>query len=264
MTDISVAPIAKFARHSTRFRRWLIFFPVGLIAGGIAALAWWRNAPAKQDAKLDGQLTVLVRPPDRKIEPVPIQQAGALPVVAEGAMCLDAQLNQPAFIYLLWIDSERRVLPLYPWNNETLEVLDANEPPPVRRATRLVFSPLLGRVWTFGNVPGMETIVVLARRTPLPGDVHVGSFFDSLPSTGTGPLSDSLSTIKLGAGPAQVKTVKATGGNAPSEAKTTDGDLLTILDRLRTHFEFIAAAQFPHKASAVSLPAEKPPSEEKN
>src|SRR6476646_10395923 len=104
MPDKSAAPEAKSARQRGRARRWLLFFPVGFIVGGVAALAWWRIAPAKQEAKLDGQLTVLVRPPDRTIEPVPVQQPGALPVVADGAMCLDAQLNQPAFIYLLWID----------------------------------------------------------------------------------------------------------------------------------------------------------------
>src|SRR5262245_2638914 len=114
MPDKSAVPAAKAARQRARLRRCLIFFPVGVIVGGIASFAWWRNAPARQEAKLDGRLTVLVRPPDRKIEPVPVQQPGALPVVADGAMCLDAQLNQPAFIYLLWIDSERRVLPLYP------------------------------------------------------------------------------------------------------------------------------------------------------
>src|SRR5438067_4844760 len=174
--------------RAARVRRWLLFFPIGIVIGGCAAFAWWRSAPAKQEAAkqeakpLDGKLTVLVRPPDRKIDPVPLDQPRALPVVSGGAMCLDAQLNQPAYIYLIWIDSERRVLPLYPWNNETLDVTDANEPPPVRRATRLVFSPLLGRTWTFGQTSGMETVVVLARRTPLPADVHLGSFFESLSS----------------------------------------------------------------------------------
>src|SRR3954453_16978550 len=183
MPDKSAAPSAKSDRQRPRVRRWLIFFPFGFVIGGAVALAWWHNAPAKQEVKavdgqaLSGKLTVLVRPPDRTIDPVPIDQPGALPVVSGGAMCIDAQLDEPAFIYLIWIDSQGQVLPLYPWNNETLEVTDINEPVPTRRASKLVFSPLLGRVWTFGDQPGMETVVVLARSTPLPGDVQLGTFF---------------------------------------------------------------------------------------
>src|SRR5438067_2419988 len=177
------APAKEGNEQVTRVRRrWLLFFPIALVVGGGAALAWWRGAPAKQEVKpLDGKLTVLVRPADRTIEPIPIEQPGALPVVADGAMCLDAQLNEPGFIYLIWLDAAGHVLPLYPWNNESLEVMDANESPPVRRASKLVFSPLLGRTWTFGKQAGMETVVLLARRTPLPSDVRLGSFFASLP-----------------------------------------------------------------------------------
>src|SRR5205807_2109029 len=119
----SAAPAAKSDKQRARLRRCLILFPFGVIIGGAAALAWWHNAPAKHSPKaLDGKLTVLVRPPDRTIDPVPIDQPGALPVVSGGAMCIDAQLDEPAFIYLVWIDSQGRALPLYPWNNETLEV----------------------------------------------------------------------------------------------------------------------------------------------
>src|SRR5438046_1929194 len=163
MPDQSAATAAKSDRHRPRVRRWLIFFPFGFVIGGAVALAWWHNAPTKPELKasLDGKLTVLVRPPDRKIDPVALDKPGALPVVSGGAMCIDAQLDEPAFIYLIWIDSQGRVLPLYPWNNETLEVMDINEPAPTRRASKLVFSPLLGRTWTFGDQPGMETVIVL-------------------------------------------------------------------------------------------------------
>src|SRR5439155_15524501 len=65
-----------------------------------------------------GSLNVLVRPPDRTIEPVPVDAPGALPVQSGGAMAIDVELDEPAFIYLVWINSEGNVLPLYPWNNE--------------------------------------------------------------------------------------------------------------------------------------------------
>jgi hypothetical protein len=254
MPDKSAAPAAKSARQRARARRWLILFPFGFVVGGAAALAWWHNAPAKRLPKsLDGKLTVLVRPPDRTIDPVPVDQPGALPVVSGGAMCIDAQLDEPAFIYLIWIDSRGHVLPLYPWNNETLEVMDVNEPPPTRRATKLVFSPLLGRVWTFGDQPGMETVVVLARRTPLPSDVKLGSIFESalIPSAAA---TNTLTTIKLGSGPPQSKTTQLGGTEDAANAKSAGKDLPALLQRLHDHFDFLEAAQFPHKADYAERP----------
>src|SRR5262245_17317367 len=140
-----------------------------------AALVVLPGCGPPKAATLDGKLTVLVRPADRTIEPVPLEQAGSLPVQSGGAMVLDAQLSEPAYMYFVWLDSEGRVLPFYPWNNETLEVEDINEPPPARRPSKLVFSPLLGRAWNFGSQGGSETVLLLARRTPLPTETKLGS-----------------------------------------------------------------------------------------
>src|SRR5439155_18943445 len=79
-----------------------------------------------------GSLTVLVRPPDRTIEPVPITDPGALPVQSDRAMTIDVELDEPACIYLVWIDSVGHLLPLYRWNNETLEIKYLSQPPPLR------------------------------------------------------------------------------------------------------------------------------------
>src|SRR5688500_8656258 len=86
-------------------------------------------------APINAKFIVLVRPPGRNQEPVPLQQAGALPVKDGGAMVVEVQLDQPAFAYLVWIDCQGRVIPLYPWNNESIEVSNFDQPPPVRRAT---------------------------------------------------------------------------------------------------------------------------------
>jgi len=255
MADKPAAPAAKSDRQRARVRRWLILFPFGFVIGGAAALAWWHNAPAKPEVKplLDGKLSVLVRPPDRTIDPVPIDQPGALPVVSGGAMCIDAQLDQPAFIYLVWIDSQRHVSPLYPWNNETLEVTDVNEPPPTRRATKLVFSPLLGRVWTFGDQPGMETVILLARRTALPSDVRLGSFFQSALVHGEA-ASNTLTTIKLSSGSPQIKITKLGGNEGAGDAKLTGKELSALLETFHEHFDLVEAVQFPHKSEYSEKP----------
>jgi len=268
MPDKSAAPAAKTDRQRARARRWLILFPFGFVVGGAAALAWWHNSPVNRppnsqpSLSLEGKLTVLVRPADRKIDPISIDQPGALPVVSGGAMCIDAQLGEPAFIYLVWIDPQGRVLPLYPWNNETLEVTDVNESPPTRRATKLVFSPLLGRAWTFGDQPGMETVVVLARRTPLPSDVHLDSFFEELSSDDRTQMLDRRAVVTISKGSPIVKMTGLSGESQGGDLYSSERHLRGLIDRLRLQFEFVEAIQFPHKPAATSLPAEKTSIEE--
>src|SRR5439155_23003064 len=111
----------------------------GAAASALACPACSQRAPITANRPLSRTLTVLVRPPDRTVEPVPVSDPGALPVQSSGAMTIDVELDEPAFIYLVWIDAEGRILPLYPWNNETLEIKDLSAPPPLRRATKRIF-----------------------------------------------------------------------------------------------------------------------------
>jgi hypothetical protein len=182
---------------------------------------------------LSGKLNVLVRPPDRTLDPIAVEQAGAAPVQSGGAMCIDANLDEPAFIYIVWFNSEGQILPLYPWNNERLEVTDVNQPPPVRRAGKLVFSPLLGGNWTFGDKPGTETVVLLARRTPLPEGIEIGKL---LKSEGVPSVVGS---------PNEVVKVEL-GGAAKSEKGPVQGPLAEFLTPLAEHFELVQAVQFGH------------------
>lgn len=185
---------------------------------------------------LSGTLTVLVRPPDRTLEPVPVDQPGATPVQSAGAMCLDANLDEPAFIYILWIDPEGKVLPLYPWNNAGLEVTDVNTPPPVRRAGKLVFSPMLGNSWTFGDKPGVETVVLLARRTALPEKTRLGELLGSSPAPQSASAAQQVVEVRLDA-----RTKRGT-----KNAKAKDAALVAFLAPLNEHFDLIHAVQFTH------------------
>src|SRR4051812_45764612 len=108
------------------------------IATLFVALSLAACAPRKSQS-LAGKLNVLVRPADRTIEPIAIEQTGAVPVQSGGAMCLDVQLNQPAYVYIVWFNSAGEIVPLYPWNNERLEITDIDEPPPNRRPGKHIF-----------------------------------------------------------------------------------------------------------------------------
>lgn len=199
-----------------------------------------------QPKPLTGKLTVLVRPPDRNLEPVPIEQPGSAPVQSGGAMCIDAKFDEPAFIYIVWLDSQGQVLPLYPWNNERLEVTDVNQPPPLRRAGKLVFSPLLGNSWTFSNHPGAETVLLLARRTALPEETKLGPLLKSPPPPPSSDRRDEIITVRL-AGHPKPGTKSTSAVNPPSSEA-----LAAYLTPLTDHFDLIHAVQFTHQGEKTA------------
>jgi hypothetical protein len=251
--------------------RWPIVVAGAVILGaGIAAAVWFASTKTSKAASLGGRLNVLVSPPRREApkvgvvtstEPVPVEQPGALPVQSGAAMCLDAHLDKPAFIYLLWLDSAGQVLPLYPWNNESLEVTDADQPPPQRRTTNLVFSPLIGRSWTIGNQPGLETVLLLTRPTPLPADTKLGSLIAlaqrepvfTRPPKNDSPKSEAskkaVTLIKMTRTKTDVSVID--DGKPRGDIVTyTEEPLLSILMHLKPHFDVIHAVQFMHAAGS--------------
>jgi hypothetical protein len=238
-------------RHSAL--GWLLLL-AALSFSAVAAFLFWRGKPQPQaTGPLDGSLTVLVRPPDRTMEPVSVDAPGALPVQSNGAMCLEVQLQQPAFAYLVWIDSAGRVLPLYPWNNESLEITDADQPPPQRRLSTRIFSPLLGRNWTFGKQAGTETVLLLARRTPLPSDVQLGKLLAASPPP------------QILAEPHRATAASIRGPGIPGSPNVTAGmpasdlPLARFIEPLGDHFELIRAVQFAHAAESPAPPASTQP-----
>ena len=190
------------------------------------------------------KLSVLVRTADRRMEPVAVEEKGALPVKDGGAMYLEVQLPRPAFVYLVWIDCRGRVLPLYPWNNQELEVADVDQPPPVRRATDRVFSPLLGRDWAFAEGKGTEIVLLLVRREALPADVKLGALLQEI-------ATDSFQTprelSKLGLAPDKRTLVDLLESGAGTETPATgDEALAKAMRALGEHFDEVQAVCFAH------------------
>jgi len=228
---------------------WLLLAAFILLAGG-GAVAFLISSRKSTSSRLDGKLTVLVRPPNRNLEPISVELPGAAPVKSGGAMCLDAHLSEPAFPYFIWIDSAGRVLPLYPWNNERLEVEDISAPPPERRATKLVFSPLLGGNWTFGEQPGTDTVLLVVRRTPLPPDIKLAELLgsSSTAALGTAPSQQEVvSFLSLDAGDKAVSVTHPAPGSQQPQLLAADDPLARLMLALAPHFELIRAARFAHQ-----------------
>jgi hypothetical protein len=242
----------KDQRHVGTSRRWLLLIAVALIAGVGIALLMRRGSPAQPaGGALDGKLIVYVRPPERSSEPQPVETPGAAPVLAGGNMSLEVQFSQPALAYLVWLDCEGKVLPLYPWNTQTLEVLEIH-PPPERRSAKLVYSPLLGGGWAFGEGQGTEIVLLLARRTPLPEEVKLADLIAPLPAETRQPAGEvALLAWKTGAG--AVSVLRPAAPATEPQTLSADDPLGQLILRLSPHFELIRAARFPH-ASRMAAP----------
>lgn len=227
------------------FRRLQRLIAVLLLVGEVFAALGCGGA-ASSPAN-NGKLTVLVRPPDRKLEPVSVDTPGALPARTGGAMYLEAQFPKPVFIYLIWIDAAGKIKPLYPWNNETIEVTDFSQPPPVRRATNRVFSPMLGRDWTLDGPPGMETVLLLARDTALPANVNLGEVLSDVTLHRPPSHPAELATFAVARGGKSVEMTPGTGPGNTSKEDTSDVPFKQLLVRLAEYFDLVRAVRFAHQ-----------------
>jgi hypothetical protein len=82
---------------------------------------------------------------------------------------IEAKINRPGLLYVFWIHTDGKIDPVYPWKDFSWEVRPEYELP--LDGLKLPEEKGNGLLVPKGN-PGMETIVLLARDTPLPRDVE--------------------------------------------------------------------------------------------
>lgn len=174
-----------------------------------------------------------------------VDEPGALPVQDGGAMYLEAQLDQPAFVYFVWIDVHGKILPLYPWNNEELLVVDFKQPPPVRRATDRVFSPLLGRDWQFGDTPGVETVVLLARREALTDTTQLEKCLTGIAASRP-QQQPQLLALSLDADGQTIRHLAKEQQTPSAQMLTMNEPLVQAMRALGAQFDVVQVVQFPH------------------
>jgi hypothetical protein len=156
---------------------------------------------------------------------------------------LRAELIREAYVYLLWADAEGKADVYYPWNRETD---DLRVPPPPQAPRRVVESPPeLDKGWAIEGAGGLETILLLARREPLPAGVKFDELLAGLPRA---PLRDPREVAVLGFdGDRPLEPLHLFRGGSKT-AKQIDDPLLRLLEKLRPHFEVIRAVRFAHQA----------------
>jgi hypothetical protein len=130
--------------------------------GWIDARIWERENPRRQDVRLN--------------------EEGTLPVKAGDWVRVEAQVDRPAYLYVILIDTEGKVQPIYPWEEGRWNRPQAEQPRASLRLPekRSPTGELAG--WRVQpEPPGMDTLMLLVRQTPLPPEVALEPLLADVP-----------------------------------------------------------------------------------
>jgi hypothetical protein len=138
-----------------------------------------RGAPVRSR----GWVKVLVeRPdPDGKVRLLQLSEPGALPLRKTDKFRVEAQVEPPAYLYVVWVDPGHDVTPLYPWNQLRGW---GSRPAAEEQVARLRLpQDVKNQFYRAPDAkPGVATIVLFARTKPLDvPDEEVRKWFEGLP-----------------------------------------------------------------------------------
>jgi hypothetical protein len=105
-------------------------------------------------------------PSDPQRRNLRLDRPGVLPLKAGDRFRIEARLDRPAYLYLLWVGSDGKVAPIYPWKPGHWESRPAQE----RKRDRLELPAKADQAWEIpAGKPGIETLLLLVREeSPLP------------------------------------------------------------------------------------------------
>jgi hypothetical protein len=198
---------------------------------------------------LDGELAVLVYSDPAKgprvKDGVRVERDEALPVRNGELIRLEVRLNQPAHVYLVWLTSEGKAQPLYPW--DVAHGFTA-EPPATSARTVVTSPPEPGRGWPMVGPTGLETALLLVRPTPLGSSAVLAALLGEVPPGRLlDPKEKAWLELKPGAAtPVQQKALRR--GLDLTQSRAVDQPLLDLVGRLRPQFELVKAVRFAHVA----------------
>jgi serine/threonine protein kinase len=103
----------------------------------------------------------------------------AVPLSRRDWLRIEARLNRPAYLYLIWLDTEGKATPIFPWQ-DSWDRRPAREQP----RDRLSLPEKAGELAPLAPGPaGLETVLLLIRETPLTDADHAAlpGLFAGLP-----------------------------------------------------------------------------------
>ncbi len=153
-------------------------------------------------------------------------------------------MNQTAYVYLMWLDSQGRVSLLYPRDDGKF-----GSQPSGGSARETVHSPeALDYGLPMEGPGGLETVLLLARRTPLPPGTDLAGLVGPMPPS---PLRPELVFATRGLDEGQpIESLRAgLVRGIGEEADKLDDPLLQLMERMRTQgqFDVIQTARFAYR-----------------
>jgi hypothetical protein len=194
---------------------------------------------------LSGQFTLRIYSVDGEYRGKVGEDPDVLPVRNNERVHLEVRLNQPACVYLLWVDSQGNVDPLYPWMHG---FGFSNLPRAGALVQELQSPPELNKGWRVVGPSGLETAMLLVRRNPLPaeGAKDLERMIGKLgASRFRNPKECAVLRWDLG----QLSIAQEMGQNRglDKEAAEIDEPLLALMQRLQSHFDMMRAFRFAHQ-----------------
>jgi hypothetical protein len=147
---------------------------LALAAAGVCRLAYLRPGGGGSLPPLKGHLDVLVaRGPEGHQRYLHLDDPGALPLrPLQDYVRIEARLNRPAFLYLVWVDTEGKASLIHPWDEEQ------DRRPEDEQPLQELFWPSPQTASKLGGGPaGTESLILLARDERLPAEVDVTEMF---------------------------------------------------------------------------------------
>ncbi len=176
-----------------------------------------------------------------------VEDPESLPVMNGEQVHLQVRLNRAAYVYVLWVTSEGKVLPLYPW---TAPKLGFASPLPDPTPTTVVDCPAqLDGGWPVTGVSGLESAFLLARDTPLPRDVDLVREIGRLPVSRHFNPREVVWLEYAQGRPVARRSNPDHRDLSLDEPQRIDDSLLNMMERLRPHFGLLKAVRFAHQGN---------------
>jgi hypothetical protein len=172
---------------------------------------------------------------------IPVERPGALPARTGDIIQLEVKLNRPGYAYLVWLDSEK-VQALYPWDHEKQQI---SEPAPAQAPRAHFLHPQnAAEGWPLDDTEGMETVILLARSTPLPADIDLGKLLRPLARPA---YQDEREVVVRGTNKGQAIPEVNQFRGLGKKSKAIDSPVARLIDAVAPHFEVVRVVRFAHK-----------------
>jgi hypothetical protein len=181
------------------------------------------------------------KPPRRQW--MKLHEPEALPLRVDDEIRILVQLNRPGYLYVLWIDSEGKVQPVYPWQEGNWTKRPKQEEP--RKELNL---PQDDGIYRNQSAPaGMETLALLVSAKRLPEDVSLPELLGEL---GPQTLADPKEMAWFENG----RLVLDEPGRAPTlKSQTSDNPVIRTQQRFQKKvgrlFDYTRAVSFANLGS---------------